>query len=928
MQKKETNRPVQSKNADTKKTSAISLIIPVVLEQTDIAALTETIKQNAENHTNEIIICGAESLRSQIHIEAKNTSYFGMPENCNLTEMILSGVQSSSNDVVIISQNTKLQKSFSPAEIFTASRNLEHTKVLSIRFNDVAVDCHPNFITINKSLALWFLTKSIEEANDFRPSLLYILRKEDVDVHYINLAQRNPFQKEKIKKCVSIITRLKWNIIIPIKLLKEKTLIPLGVSSPIQRLFFWGLATLFLILLPLLSFDAGISGDEDKHVEQAVSVYNYFATQGADTSYMTSRYGPFQYYNISFDVLLHVINKAFHIDTIYEVRHALTAICGWLAILFAGLFARRLAGWRAGTFAMILLFITPVFLGHCYNNPKDIPFAMAYAMSLYYIIRMVAEYPAPRISTAILTAIGIGLSLNVRIGGLLQIAYLFFFIALKHLSATKVRELFAAESMKRIVHLLVMLSGISIIAYIIGIIFWPYAIESPIAHPIDALTNMTNFTTSLRQVFDGKYLWSDSVPWYYAIKYMSITIPLVVFIGWGLFIFIKKKNKRKDYNLFVFIALFATIFPVVYIIYKKSNVYGGWRHLLFVFIFLAVLAATGYEKLLVRFKKTLYIGIASILIAGCMFHPIRHIIRNHPNEYVYFNEFSGGVNKAVGKYELDYYYTSLRTGADWLLENRLKNATFDTTKPILIATNHGPITRYRLRQLENEKKIRIFYCQYYDRGNKDWDYGIFVNAYISPDQLKGKRWPPSNTIHIVTADKAPLCVVLERKTKNDFYGNQAYDRKDFLTAINYLEKAIVEEADNESALLNLSRVYYESGNYKRAIEVANQLIKHYPGYDQAMEILGLSQLQSGKAEEAIFTFRRITQNNVKYTSAYFYLGIIYLNTQRPYEAAQWLQKCIETNGNYKPAYQAMAQALQALGKNEEAQQYMNYANSI
>ena len=45
--------------------------------------------------------------------------------------------------------------------------------------------------------------------------------------------------------------------------------------------------------------------------------------------------------------------------------------------------------------------------------------------------------------------------------------------------------------------------------------------------------------------------------------------------------------------------------------------------------------------------------------------PVAHTYRNHPNEYVYFNEFVGGLKNVYGDYETDYYFNSLKSFSFW-----------------------------------------------------------------------------------------------------------------------------------------------------------------------------------------------------------------------------------------------------------------------
>lgn len=47
--------------------------------------------------------------------------------------------------------------------------------------------------------------------------------------------------------------------------------------------------------------------------------------------------------------------------------------------------------------------------------------------------------------------------------------------------------------------------------------------------------------------------------------------------------------------------------------------------------------------------------------------------KNHPNDYVYFNELVGGLHGAYGDYETDYYYNALKKGDGWFKKNVVIN---------------------------------------------------------------------------------------------------------------------------------------------------------------------------------------------------------------------------------------------------------------
>ncbi|MBR4177356.1 MAG: hypothetical protein IKQ53_08145, partial [Bacteroidales bacterium] len=175
-----------------------------------------------------------------------------------------------------------------------------------------------------------------------------------------------------------------------------------------SNVWFWlfvGLAAVLLIAMPLMSLDAGNSGDEDKfQIPQGRFVMDYYHSDGQDTTCMKDvvnlngkdQNWNLKYYGCSFDVVTEWINQTFGIDDIARTRHICNSLLGWLIVLFGGLIAYRMGGWRAGVFAMLLLFFSPRLLGHSFNNPKDIPMAAGVVMSIYYIMMFFRQI-APQI---------------------------------------------------------------------------------------------------------------------------------------------------------------------------------------------------------------------------------------------------------------------------------------------------------------------------------------------------------------------------------------------------------------------------------------------------------------------------------------------------------------------------------------------------
>jgi hypothetical protein len=103
----------------------------------------------------------------------------------------------------------------------------------------------------------------------------------------------------------------------------------------------------------------------------------------------------------------------------------------------------------------------------------------------------------------------------------------------------------------------------------------------------------------------------------------------------------------------------AAAFPLLYFIVARPVAYNGMRHFLFVLPPLSVLAALAFDRafdeLKVRWMRVaLALGLALAGIAQ-----VRGLVALYPEQYVYFNSLVGGPAGAQGRYELDYWGTSL-----------------------------------------------------------------------------------------------------------------------------------------------------------------------------------------------------------------------------------------------------------------------------
>jgi len=686
------------------------------------------------------------------------------------------------------------------------------------------------------------------------------------------------------------------------------------MNNPSLKYLFVIIAALLLFLMLKGGRDAGISGDEYFHYNQSVSVYNFISTLGKDTSALNTPNTHLKYYGQSFDNLTTILIKWLNIDDIFLFRHLSCSVAGWLTAMVTALFAIWLAGYGAGILVILLFALSPTFLGHAQNNLKDIPFALSYIAAIFFTLKFFLNQNKTKIYDALLLTASIAFSISIRSGGLILICYLFLFFIFFYLHKYQEEKQTDIPLVRRKFFKVLF---ISLAALVLSLLLWPYGQIDPLHNIWKSYQVMSQFPTTIRQLFEGKMEWSDLMPWYYLPKYMAITIPLIIFAGLMAFGILSKKILNRENWLTYGFILFSILFPIVFVIYQKSNLYGSWRHFLFVYPSIILLAAIGFSHLFNYFKNKYIIVLILLFSLGLALHPLKFIILNHPYYYLYYNQLVGGLDGAYGNYETDYYYHTIRQGSEWLTKY-LKTNKQDG--PIKIATNFSVIWNFR-----NQPNIKSFYCQYDERSQVDWDYMIVANSYIPPFQLKNKIWPPPNAIHVIYADKDPVCAVLKRETKTDLQGYEALLSGDTANASRNFAAALKINAQDELIFYNFATALVTEGKIDSAKIMLQSALKINPGYEPVLMYLGNIAVTQNNQQDAIGYYKTLIAYNRKYYDAY--VGLSKLLMHSDISGARGLLKtCLTLNPRYKPAILSLADSYRKSDP-EIAKKYDNLANS-
>lgn len=666
------------------------------------------------------------------------------------------------------------------------------------------------------------------------------------------------------------------------------------------------------IILLISSWNAPISGDEYVHVRQAEKNINYIKTLGEDKEALVTPISRLKHYGQSFDTLTTWLADVFSIDNLYRFRHVSNAVMAWLIILFSSLITIKLSRSNLAAILTVLLFLVSArFMGHAMNNLKDIPFAFAFIFSIYYIFRFVLKLPKISWLDLALLTLGLAFGISIRIGGLLIFAYFILFICLYiyylAISGGIKKNLLLSLCLK----LGILSFFVGLLSYFTGILIWPYALENPLSNPLASLDLMHNYPTTVRQIFEGELHWSDRFPWYYLFKYLLISLPIVVLVGFAaFFIFIKKISLTQHLILSIFL-LIAFGFPLFYAAASGANVYGGWRQMLFCYPPLVILASIGLWAVYDRFANIRRLKIALVIIfALLLFHPIKFVVLNYPYQYIYFNQLIGGTTGAYGNYELDYYFTSYKKAYDFI--DRQKD------RPKIVAAN------FIIPEYYKGKSYRQKLIDYYDRSGTDWDYAIICNTFLEPHQLKEGIWPPANTIYTEEVDGKPILAILKRETKVDLQGKQLRNAGDYAGAIEKFNQALEIDQNNESVLINLARSYVKTNDFAQANSTLERLLSIYPKNEWAMDMKGEIYLMQGNFDEAIALFKLNIEHNHKFYHAYISLANAYISRGNNNEAIHYLKACLRVNPFYTPAYHIYGQLLIDRGEVDLGTKMLNF----
>ena len=860
-----------------------------------------------QNHDSQIHFCSNfDSLNQSLTVSEESHVHFTLANNLN---NITVAAHELPNTAVVENQLLRLipEKAKKEGNIPFKNKLVNFTRQLFSGFKSVDENNAFYSLSINsfKNLQSTSFFKSINPSNFFRQLEKaafckgFEIETEKAIFNKINALEIPLFKAIVKEKVEGLKNRTTFMVQESLEEIKRGE----GFSSPNGggfRLAFFAITALLFFLMPILSFGFGITWDEINIIVYAEDILNYFFSFGEMDNVLNEKggadYNVLINYGLFFDSFAALVNKITPFD-IYQTRHMLNALVGLVGIFFTGLLAREAGSWRTGLIGLLILALSPYFFGHAMNNPKDIPFASGFVMSLYFIVRYLKQLPKP--STAVLFQLILSIAFvnSIRIGGLMLIGILGLFTGFAWLKDVKTEGFSVA--LKRIPNYAKYVLVVTAASYFLAVLVWPYALQDPINNPLAALKFFTNFSgVTIYEIFEGQRLYMNEVPWYYIPKFLMIGNPLFAVLGLVLALlpmFLPKKSKLQ--TPVIWFAAFALVFPIGYAIYGESTLYNGWRHFIFVYPAMVVLAAAGWDFLYgLTNRKAVKISITVVLTA-LMINTAFWMVKYHPNEYTYYNELTGGYSGAYGNYESDTYGNGIRQGFEKITELYPETKSTKTTVAINMTgwDWENPTTKHFFGD-----SIRGTWTREYERYKKPWDYAIFFPRTYSPNELEIGAYPPKGTVYVEEIEGKPLYAIVKRENDNMVNGHSAFGKNKHSLAIQNFKLALDYDSLNEEAWRNIGLSYINNGEPEKGKSALEAAIRINPNSHIAQSYLAVYYQRQNNLQKATELYKAAIENKINYTFPYIQLGNIYLQSNMFTDALTYFEGGLQRLGRLDP----------------------------
>ncbi len=432
------------------------------------------------------------------------------------------------------------------------------------------------------------------------------------------------------------------------------------------------LGALFVAIVATFQ-DYGISWDEEVQNIYGTKLLAFYTSGFKDRGALS--FMNLYFYGGFFDLVAAALNTVLPFG-IYETRHLWGALFFLFGLVGAWKLAELLAGPRAAALAVLLLGVNALMYGHGFINPKDAPFGWLSLWLIFFAGRAILE-GVPRTGTILGFAVVAGLALGTRILSAPLIGYVFCAMILG-----AILKRFNFQLATPVGRIALAFGAALPLVYAVMALCWPWAVQAPF-NPIVALHEFANFPWTGDILWNGKMVSANDLPRSYLLLLLGVQLSEAILLGLafavcaGFAAFLRDGFSLLDHPklLPLSILIAAAVVPLAGFMILTPTIYNGLRHFLFVIPPLGIVAALGWNWAfaVAAARGRAFSAITALVLAAVFIPQIVTMVRMHPYQYIAYNMLIGGLPGAAGRFELDYWDTSLRD-AGAMLADRIAKA--------------------------------------------------------------------------------------------------------------------------------------------------------------------------------------------------------------------------------------------------------------
>ncbi len=381
-----------------------------------------------------------------------------------------------------------------------------------------------------------------------------------------------------------------------------------------------------------------------------------------------------RYYGAAFELPLLLLERGLELTdsrSIHLLRHLVTHLFFLVGGFCCSLLVYRLSNSRGLALVALLLFLLqPRLYAHSFFNSKDLPFLSMFMVTLYVTHR---AFRKETVGAFVLCGVSVGILTNLRIMGVML-----------YPAVLALRGLDLVQASRRGVggRKPVLMTGAGFALAGPGTLYAlsPYLWSDPVEF-VTAWQVLAQHPGRVYELFQGREVDSQHLPWHYIPTWMGISTPLGTLlcgvlgvIGVGVRSIAKPQSALGNTNLrFGLLLITCLMLPMIATVVYGSTLYNNWRQVYFLHAPLCCLAALGVQRAGGMHRPAMVFALVGlgVLVTG------REMVRLHPHQHVYFNVLVDRTTPEALRlsYVLDPWLTSCREGLDFL-RRRYPDTTF------------------------------------------------------------------------------------------------------------------------------------------------------------------------------------------------------------------------------------------------------------